>query len=59
VPQLVTSEKLVWLKPGNYKRITVTNSEDHHDFPLPHMDYHEVTVDYRMPAGKEDERAFS
>ncbi len=54
-PQLVTSETLVWLKPGNYKRITVTKSEDHHDFPLPHMDYLEVTVDYRMPAGKEDE----
>ncbi len=55
VPQEATAEKLIWNHPGPYKRITVTMSEDHHDFPLPHMDYLEVTVDYKIPAGKADE----
>ncbi len=54
-PQEATSEKLVWHKPGTYKRITVTKSEDHHDFPLPHMDYMEHTIDYRVPNDKADE----
>lgn len=55
VPQEATQEKLTWHHPGIYKRITVTKSEDHHDFPLPHMDYMEHTIDYKVPAEKADE----
>jgi hypothetical protein len=55
VPQEVTTERVVWHRPGPYKRITVTKSEDHHDFPLPHMDYIEHTIDYRVPGEKADE----
>lgn len=56
-PQEVTAEQLVWHKPGKYKRITVTREEHHHDFPLPHTDYMEHTIDYKVPAGKADELA--
>lgn len=55
IPQESTTEKLIWHKQGPYKRITVTKSEDHHDFPLPHMDYMEHTIDYKVPAEKADE----
>ncbi len=48
-PQEVTPEKLVWHNQGPYKRITVTKAEHHHDFPKPHMDYLEHTIDYRVP----------
>lgn len=51
-PQEVTAEKLVWHNQGPFKRITVTKSEDNHDFPLPHMDYMEHTISYKVPANK-------
>lgn len=54
-PQEVTPECLVWLEPGKYKRITVTREEHYHDFPLPHTDYMEHTIDYCVPAEKADE----
>lgn len=54
-PQEATSEQLIWHNQGPFKRITVTKAEDNHDFPLPHMDYMEHTVDYKVPAEKADE----
>jgi hypothetical protein len=48
VPQEATAEQLVWHRMGQYKRITVTKIEDPHDFPLPHTDYIEHTIDYRV-----------
>ena len=54
-PQEATAEQLVWHRMGQFKRITVSKSEDPHDFPLPHTDYIEHTIDYRVPAGKADE----
>ena len=53
-PQEVTSERIVWHNVGPYKRITVTKQEDHHDFPLPHMDFLEHTISYQVPADKAD-----
>ena len=44
-PQEATAERLIWHRMGPFERITVTKSEDHHDFPLPHMDYIEHTID--------------
>ena len=44
-PQEATAERLIWHRMGPFKRITVTKSEDHHDFPMPHMDYIEHTID--------------
>lgn len=56
-PQEITSEKLVWLNPGQYKRITVTKREDHHDFPKPHTDFLEHTVSYYVPTDKVEDLA--
>jgi len=54
VPLEATSEKLVWHNQGPYKRIMVTREEIHHDFPRPHMDFLEHTIEYRVPAAKAD-----
>ncbi len=54
-PEEMTDQQLVWHNQGPYKRITVTKAEDHHDFPLPHMDYMEHTISYKVPAEKADE----
>ncbi len=54
IPQEATSEQLIWHNQGPYRRITVTKSEDHHDFPKPHMDYMEHTISYAVPAEKAD-----
>ncbi len=51
-PQEVTSEKLIWHNQGPFKRITVTKAEHPHNFPMPHMDYIEHTIPYRVPADK-------
>jgi predicted outer membrane protein len=55
VPAEATPEKLVWHNQGPFKRIMVTRTEYHHDFPKPHMDFLEHTVDYRVPAEKATE----
>ena len=54
-PHEATPVKLVWHNQGPFKRIMVTRMETNHDFPKPHMDFLEHTVDYRVPAGKSDE----
>ncbi len=48
-PTEYTSEELIWLGQGPYKKIIVTKDEHHHDFPKPHMDFLEHTVDYKVP----------
>lgn len=54
-PDQMTSDKLIWKNKGPFKRITVTKKEDHHDFPLPHMDYMEHTVAFNVPDEKAGE----
>jgi len=48
-PQTSTSDELIWLGQGPYKKIIVTKDEHHHDFPKPHMDFLEHTIDYQVP----------
>lgn len=55
MPQEVTSERLVWRNAGPYKRITLTKEMFPHDFPLPHMDYLEHTISYKVPNDKTDD----
>lgn len=52
MPQEVTSERVIWHNPGPFKKIAVTRQEDPHDFPLPHMDFMEHTIAYKVPADK-------
>lgn len=54
-PQEITSEQIVWRNAGPYKRIMVTKTEIPHDFPLPHMDFMEHTIEYMVPVDKTDE----
>lgn len=49
LPQHAAAEELIWRDQGPYKRITATKAEHHHDFPKPHMDFLEHTIDYRVP----------
>lgn len=49
VPQEATADQLIWHDQGPYKRINVTQAEHHHDFPKPHMDFMEHTINYRVP----------
>ena len=53
-PQEATTEQLIWHRQCPYKRIVVSRVEHPHDFPLPHMDYLQHTIEYRVPAGKAD-----
>lgn len=54
-PQTATADKLTWMDAGPYKRIAITKHEDHHDFPLPHTDFLQHTVSFKVPADKADE----
>jgi len=52
LPQEATTEQLIWRNPGPFKRITVMNLETPHDFPMPHVDFLEHTIDYDVPQAK-------
>ena len=56
-PQEITAERLVWHDQGPFQSITLTKMEDAHDFPLPHTDYMQHTITYKVPDGKADELA--
>lgn len=51
-PSEITSERIIWKNPGAYKRIMVTREEIPHDFPKPHMDFLEHTIEYNVPQDK-------
>ncbi len=51
-PAEITSERMIWKNPGVYKRIMVTREEIPHDFPKPHMDFLEHTIEYNVPQDK-------
>lgn len=48
-PQEATSQRLVWHDAGPFKRITALAKETPHDFPLPHVDFLEHTISYKVP----------
>ncbi len=54
-PQEVTSERMIWRDAGPYKRIMLTKAMLPHDFPMPHMDYLEHTINFNVPNDKTDE----
>lgn len=56
-PQGVTAEALIWTEVAPFESIKVTKQVDHHDFPMPHMDYMEHTISYLVPAEKAAELA--
>jgi predicted outer membrane protein len=55
IPHDVTDRRLIWRDVGAFKRIQVTREELPHDFPLPHKDYLEHMISYKVPLDKVDE----
>jgi hypothetical protein len=51
-PQEATDERLVWHRVGSWKRVVATRTFYRHDFPAPHIDSVESSIDYHVPPGK-------
>lgn len=56
-PDEATSRRLVWHDNGPWKRTILHREGPTHEFPVPHKDYLEQYVDYRVPPEKFDELA--
>jgi hypothetical protein len=51
-PHAVTASELYWSERAPWKRIVLHRAGVKHNFPLPHEDVLEQTVNYRVPAAK-------
>lgn len=54
LPNEATASMLVWHRNGAWKKSIVHREGVVHNFPLPHEDILEQTVDYRVPLNKHD-----
>ncbi len=57
LPNEVTDTMLLWHSVRPWKRMVVHREGIPHNFPRPHLDLLEQTVDYRMPVNKHGELA--
>lgn len=48
-PQEATISRLIWYNNGTWKRTIVHRNTAPHNFPTPHQDFLEQTIDYRGP----------
>jgi hypothetical protein len=51
-PNEKTASMMIWHNNGPWKRSVVYAKEFKHDFPMPHTDVLEQTIDYKVPVGK-------
>lgn len=51
-PTEVTPLRVTWFRNGPWKRTTLSREGTPHNFPKPHQDVLEQTVDYRVPVEK-------
>jgi hypothetical protein len=51
-PQEITAHALAWHGNGEWKRTVLHRTGVKHNFPLPHEDILEQTIDYRVPVDK-------
>ena len=56
-PDEVTTHRLVWHDNGPWKRTILHREGPMHEFPIPHRDYLEQHIDYRVPPEKFDDLA--
>jgi hypothetical protein len=56
-PDEISDSLLIWLKPGQWKRIIAYKDFDYHNFPAPHIDCVESFIDYSAPPEKNGELA--
>jgi hypothetical protein len=54
-PEDVGARRITWYGNGAWKRTALLRDGAPHNFPLPHEDILEQTVDYRVPARKVDD----
>jgi hypothetical protein len=52
LPKDSTTRELTWYDNGPWKRTVLHREEIEHNFPYPHKDVLEQTVNYRVPNGK-------
>jgi hypothetical protein len=55
LPQEATVNRLIWHKNGWWKRTVITRHTVPHNFPTPHQDFLEQTVNYRIPVHLADD----
>jgi hypothetical protein len=56
-PVGVTPDHLVWENNGPWKKTVLNRDEIPHNFPMPHTDFLEQTVAYKVPTDKFDDLA--
>ena len=54
-PDGVTSNELIWLKKGVWKKICIDKKESKHSFPIEHTDMMQTTISYKVPTETMDE----
>jgi hypothetical protein len=55
LPEEATINRLIWHQNGRWKRTTITRYTVPHNFPTPHEDFLEQTVNYRIPVNLADD----
>jgi len=55
VPDEATPHRLIWHEAGDWKRIHLSREGTPHDFPQPHEDYLQGTIDYPIDPGDVDD----
>lgn len=56
-PAAKTTDMVIWYNTGPWKRTIVYKEPVKHDFPMPHNDVIEQTIDYKVPPDKFSELA--
>jgi hypothetical protein len=57
LPNEASSRRAIWYNNGPWKRTIVYLDAKPHNFPTPHLDYLEQTIDYKVPVQFFDELA--
>jgi hypothetical protein len=55
LPYEATINRLIWYQNGPWKQTEITRYSVPHNFPTPHQDFLEQTVNYRVPVELADE----
>jgi hypothetical protein len=56
-PDQKTPEKWIWKNTGQWEKTVVYAKEFRHEFPMPHTDVMEQSINYKVPIDKFDELA--
>lgn len=56
-PDEITDMVVVWRDKGPFREIKLSREEIPHDFPMPHTDFLQQTINYKVPLGKYDDLA--